>query len=86
MKAKQMYSEEQWKKVSALPVEFFRQYASLVTKKNLTTSIHLDKIVNQGQGVEDPFPEEGLYELFHGKFDGLILAYIMKNQHLFIKN
>lgn len=84
MKTKQVYSEEQWKKVSALPVEFFQQYASLVTRKNRATSIHLDKIVNQGQMVEDPFPEEGLYELFDGNFDGLILAYVLKNQHLFV--
>lgn len=85
MKDKRVYNEEQWKKVSALPVEFFRQYASLVTEKNRCTIIHLDKIVNQGQRVEDPFPEEGLYELFCGNFDGLILAYVMKNQHLFVQ-
>lgn len=86
MKAKQVYTTEQWERVSALPLEFFRQYASLVTKKNLLTSIHLDKIVNQGQSVENPFNEESLYELFHGNFDGLILACVMKNQHLFVRD
>jgi hypothetical protein len=86
MKAKKVYDNEQWERVSALPVEFFRQYASLVTKKNRTvSSTHLDIILNQGQTVEDPFSEEDLYELFRGNFDGLILAYIMKNQNLFIK-
>lgn len=86
MKTKRVYTTEQWERVSGLPVEFFRQYASLVTKKNRLTSIHLDRIVKQGQIVEDPFSEESLYELFHGNFDGLILAYVMKNQHLFIES
>lgn len=86
MKARQVYTKEQWERVSALPLEFFRQYASLVTEKNRLTSIHLVKIVNKRQKVEDPFNEESLYELFNGNFDGLILAYIMKNQHLFIEN
>lgn len=86
MKTKNIYTEEEWERVSALPIEFFQQYASLITRKNRLTSIHLDKIVNKGQTVEDPFKEESLHELFHGNFDGLILAFIMKNQQMFAKN
>jgi len=86
MKTLPVYTTEQWEKVSALPVEFFRQYASLSTKNDRLTTIHMNRIINKKEKVEDPFSESSLFELFNGRFDGLILAYIMKNQELFIES
>jgi len=78
------YSCEEWNLVSALPKHFFEQYASLITKKTLKTKIDVSKIVIDKVEVANTFSEEDLFELFDGALEGLIIAHITKNQHLFV--
>lgn len=79
-----VYTETQWREISTFPIEFFQMYVSLIDRKNRKTLIDMDKIVNKKMKVDSPFTEESLYDLFDGDISGLITAYIMKNQHLFV--
>lgn len=84
MNTPKVYTQAQWREISTFPIEFFQMYVSLIDKKNRKTLIDMDKIVNKKMKVDSPFTEEALYDLFDGDISGLIIAYIMKNQHLFI--
>lgn len=85
MKNKVIYSPQEWNAVSALPKEFFYQYATMIKGSDRLTKIHMMRVLVENHRVENPFDQESAFKLHDGSIDGLIYTYVMQNQHLFIK-
>jgi hypothetical protein len=86
MITKKTYAPEQWQKISELPVSFFENYVSLIkTPYQRKTMRDLHSVVISKMKVYASFNEKELYELFDGNVEGLIVSFIMQNQHLFVE-